>query len=149
MKKLILFIAIALMFTSCEQSISQREKKAARERKDVKVEEPVATVTDTPVAAPVAPAPVPYYEPATTYTQLTTVPTYWYIGFDEVSLDGTDYLGDWHWAIKLDVPYFDFMEAMEAMPTEVKGKVYFNYMLQISKESYDSFFTFKTIYHNK
>lgn len=156
MKKLgILFIIFALIFSACDDSISKREKRAARQKtKTEKVETPVTTETTTEVAPVVAePQPIPYYEPATTYTQLTTIPTYWYIRFDEMlyDKDGKEIgQSDWHWAVKLNTPYFDFMEAMTQLSPEVnKKKIFFNYMTQISKESYDSFFTFRRVYHGK
>jgi hypothetical protein len=155
MKKLILLLIFALTLSACEQSLSQQEKKVARQREKDKKEQVVETpvVAETPAPVVAEPEPIPYYEPATTYTQLTTIPTYWYIRFDETTYDNDgkyDGTSDWHWAVKLNTPYFDFMEAMNQLAPEVnKKRIFFNYMTQISKESYDSFFTFRRVYHGK
>lgn len=152
MKKLILFIVFALLLTSCEQSLSQKEKKAARQREKDKKEQVVkTTVVETPAPVVAEPEPIPYYEPATTYTQLATIPTYWYITFEEVGKDndGDRYSVDWHRAVKLNTPYFDFMEARKQFEGECKGLVYFDFITQISKESYDSWYEFRRIYHGK
>jgi len=152
MKKLSILLIFVLALSACDQSVSQKEKKAARQRvKDKKeqvVETPVVVETPTPV---VEAEPIPYYEPATTYTQLTTIPTYWYITFEEVGKDkdGDRYGIDWHRAVKLNTPYFDFVEARKEFEGECKGLVYFDFITQISKESYDSWYEFRRIYHGK
>jgi hypothetical protein len=160
MKKLwILFIVFALAFTSCEDSISKQEKRAARQRtKTEKVVTPVVEIPEpglslyieTPVMA--EPEPISYYEPSTTYTPTNTIPTYWYITFLEVQRDVQGKITnniDWHWAIKLNTPYFDFVEARKDFPAECTGKIYFKFLTQISKESYDSWVEFKRIYHGE
>jgi hypothetical protein len=95
---------------------------------------------------------VSYYKASSDYTPTNTIPTYWYVTFNEVKVDkeGKRTGGvDWHWCIKLDVPYFDFVEAMREFPSQVTGKVFFKTMKQISRESYDSWHDFKRIYHDK
>ena len=158
----IIFLIFGLLFTSCgEESISQREKREAKELTKqgteqenetiFKTPEPVVeTVVQEPVVEEVTP--VPYYEPAATYTQMTTIPTYWYMVFEEIQRDAEGKRTgstNWHWCVKLNTPYFDFVEAMRALPERANGKCYFKNFIQVSKESYDSWNEFKRIYHGK
>lgn len=89
------------------------------------------------------------YTPIYKEMQSSNIPTYWYIRFDEVICDAktkeyTTY--DWHLAIMLNTPYFDFMEAKKVLPTEIVGDCYFNNFIQINKESYESFVKYKENY---
>lgn len=145
----LIFLILGLVLTSCkEDSISKQEKQAEKERIEA-----VEPVVDSNIGEPlVEPTPIPYYEPAATYTPMTTIPTYWYITFEEVTRDAEGKRTgsiDWHRAVKLNTPYFDFVEARKDFPPQCTGKCYFDFVTQISKESYDSWKDFKRIYHPK
>jgi len=96
----------------------------------------------------------PAYTPATTYTPIyqtqssSSTPTYWYITFEEIK-PGDEQNIDWHRAIKLPTPYFYFVEARKALPVEVTGEIYFDFIVQINKESYESYYVFRELYYKK
>jgi hypothetical protein len=89
------------------------------------------------------------YTPIYQQASSTSTPTYWYITFEEVKRnekgewDGTI---DWHRAIQLSTPYFDFVEAKKALPVEVTGECYFDFIIQINKESYESYQIYRRDY---
>jgi len=133
MKKLtILLIVIALTFASCDDSISKQEKRAARlsakEKKElvetdnglVATEEPVE-ITEERVVHVI-------------YTTASTDSSYWYVVMkDDVT--------NWHGTVSLATPYFDFKEAKRQFEG-AKGKCYFKFILQINKESLESWNTY-------
>jgi len=155
----IIFLILGLLLASCQDdSISKRDREAAKQEKEEVAETPVETplvqiiVEKTPVVEEVEPEPISYYKASNDYTPTNTIPTYWYVWLLEVKQDAEGKVTsrvDWHWCIKLDVPYFDFVEAMRELPPQLTGKVYFKTMKQVSRESYDSWREFKRIYHDK
>jgi len=95
----------------------------------------------------------PAYTLASTYTPIyntkssSMTPTYWFVQFYEEKKEGDDWTSqDWRWAVKINTPYFDFIEARKDLPSEVTGKVFFNNIVQLNKESYDSFFKYRELY---
>jgi hypothetical protein len=122
MKKLAILFVFFLTFVSCNQ------------KGEVITEEP----KDDFLA-------VPKYEetpttPKNTYTPMakntvefhTGDSTYWYVILDEV--DGAN----WHGTVTLGTPYFDFYEARRQFEG-AKNEGYFEFILQINKESVVSF----------
>lgn len=57
--------------------------------------------------------------------------TYWYVEMTASNIN-------WHGTVTLATPYFDFREARKQF-ADAKGKGYFKFILQINKESRDSF----------
>ena len=66
-----------------------------------------------------------------TYTCAPTDSSYWFVRLED---DKTK----WHGTVKFPTPYFDFIEARKQF-TKTEGKVFFHYILQITKESYSSY----------
>lgn len=141
MKKIaIIFLILGLVMTSCDNKEEASEQPAIE--KEMVVDINGAIEGEKP--------PVPFYEPSAEYTPKNTVPTYWYVTFEEVQRDKDGKRTgsiDWHRAMKLNTPYFDFVEARKDFPAECTGKCYFDFVVQISRESYESWKDFKRIYH--
>lgn len=133
MKKLsILFIIFALAFTSCENSISKQEKKAARLRAKQQKE---LVETDNGLVASEESVEINEERVVhVTYTTVSTDSSYWYVVMkDDVT--------NWHGTVSLPTPYFDFTEAKRQFDG-AKGKCYFKFILQINKESLKSWDTY-------
>jgi hypothetical protein len=73
----------------------------------------------------------PTYIPSAPQSTSTSDSTYWY-----VVLDAED--ANWHGTVSLGTPYFDFLEARKQFDG-AKGKGYFEFILQISRESVDTY----------
>jgi hypothetical protein len=75
--------------------------------------------------------------------------TYWYVVVEEILTTGpkeNDWTDtDWHRVVKLPTSHFDFVEAQKVLSAEIKGKMFFNFIVQINEESYNSFKEFKEI----
>jgi hypothetical protein len=115
MKKLaILFVILSIILFSCQ-------------RKEVVVEEPEDDFLKIPeyTSEPYKPT----YTPSV-YTS-TTDSTYWYV---ILSADNVT----WHGTVSLGTQYFDFLEARKQFGS-AKGKGYFKFIFQISRESIDTY----------
>lgn len=137
MKKLgILFIVFALALVSCggEETISEKETRLAKEAKKALIDVPVTAETeliDVPTSVGIAPVEETIEKVVhVTYTTVSTDSSYWFVKLE-------DNKTHWHGNVKFATPYFDFIEARKQFPCE--GKVYFHFILQITKESYISY----------
>ena len=141
MKKIaIFFLSLGLLLASCNNNEDASEQPVIKQ-------EPIVDINGVERGEK---PPMPFYEPSAEYTPKNTVPTYWYVTFTEVQRDANGKRTssiDWHRAIKLDTPYFDFVEARKDFPAECTGKCYFDFIVQVSRESYESWKDFKRIYH--
>lgn len=122
MKKLgILLMYLSVLILSCAE-------------KPKKIEEPVDDFLAVPKYEATTEKPEPVSTP--TYVPSSYGSSYWYVVMDDEMNDGSNIL--WHRAIELQTSYFDFIEAKKQIP-DAKGKCYFEFIIQINKESYDSF----------
>ena len=92
------------------------------------------------------------YTPPSTYTPIyqtqtsSMTPTYWYVTFEEIRSGKDENNIDWHRALQLETPYFDFIAARKALPSEVTGECYFDFIIQINKESFESYQKYRIEY---
>ena len=136
-----MFIVVSIILLSC---VRKKEKPVEKEDDFLKVPK-YDTTAYTPAKVT--------YTPASTYTTIfntlpsTMTPTYWFVQFYEERQEGKEISNqDWRWAVKINTPYFDFIEARKDLSPEVTGKVFFNNIVQLNKESYDSFFKYRELY---
>lgn len=137
MKKLVILLVFAIAISSCGK------KKVVEETKDdfLKVYSS-SEETTTPVST---------YTPSYQATSMSSTPTYWYITFEELKKNEKGEVtetSDCHKAIKLSTPYFDFVEARKWLDVNanIKGDCYFDFIIQINKESFDSYMVYRTEY---
>lgn len=134
MKRLgIILIVFALAFMSCdgEETISQKERRLAKEKRKSKTE-----LVKTPIVIETS-AKIAQVEETiekvvhVTYTTIPTDSSYWYVIMsDDVAM--------WHGTVKLATPYFHFIEAKKQFKKS-EGDGYFKFILQINKESLSSY----------
>jgi hypothetical protein len=135
MKKIILLVVASLILLSCGKKV---EKPVEKEDDFLKVPK-----YETPVQESQT------YTPIYKTNSSSATPTYWYVTFEEVKRDANgkwDGSIDWHRAIKLETPYFDFIEARKALPPEATGECYFDFIVQINKEGYESYQRYRVEY---
>jgi hypothetical protein len=97
-----------------------------------KVEKPVDDFLKVSTYAATPPAPaerIIYVDRAT--KEIVTDSTYWFVVATANNVN-------WHGTVVLKTPYFDFGLARKEFE-ETKGKLYFKFILQITKESCRSF----------
>jgi hypothetical protein len=122
MKKLwILFIVFALAFTSCEDSISKQEKRAARQR--TKTEKVVTPVIEIPVEQQTSTI---YYEPAPLSDDGNS---YWFVVVEEKK--NGKRINGW---IKQEHRYFSSKE----LKATFNNDVFILNIVQINKETYEN-----------
>jgi len=132
MKKIgLLFLIFGLLLSSCDDSISKQEKRAAR----LKAKQQKELVEDNGLIASEEPVEITEERVVhVTYTTVSTDSSYWYVVMkDDVT--------NWHGTVSLATPYFDFKEAKNQFDG-AKGKCYFKFILQINKESLSSWNTY-------
>ncbi len=121
MKKITILIALfAITLFSC---------------KEKKVEKSVDDFLKVPTYESTPPAPIErivYIDRATKEKIFAAGDsTYWYVVAVANNVN-------WHGTVAMGVPYFDFVEAKKQFEG-AKGKLYFKFILQITKESCQSF----------
>jgi len=116
MKKFIILLFL-IIFTSCGN------------KKETKIEEPEKDFLAVPSYAPTQPSVITYVP--TTTQSFKGDSTYWYVVAVANNVN-------WHGTVELGVPYFDFVEARKQFEG-AKGKLFFKFITQITKESYKSF----------
>jgi hypothetical protein len=137
MKKLVILLVLAVAISSCAK------KDRAREPED-----DFLKVYSTPEQTT---TPISTYTPSYQATSMNTTPTYWYVTFEELKKNEKGEVTestDCHKAIKLNTPYFDFIEARKWLDVNanIKGECYFDFILQINKESFDSYMVYRVEY---
>ena len=133
MKRIILFVFASLILLSCGKKV---EKPVEAEDDFLKVPE-YKTEEYTPPTS---------YTPIYNTQTSSMTPTYWYVTFEEVKYGKDESNIDWHRALMLNTPYFDFIEARKALPAEVVGECYFDFIVQITKEGYESYLKYRVDY---
>lgn len=117
MKKLgILFIIFALIFSACEQSLSQKEKKQTRQKKKT---EQVKTPAEQQTATI-------YYEPTPLSDDGNS---YWFVVVEKK--DGTQKLNTY---MKQNHRWFSAKEAID----DFGGGVFILNIVQVSRETYEN-----------
>lgn len=135
MKK-IFFILLSLVMISCGHTDKKQEAKNNDDFLKVPSYE-----TKEPEVKP--------YTPVYEVLPSSSTPTYWYVVFDELNYDSKgnlDHTINWHKAIQLNTPYFNFIEARKGLPAEITGECYFEFILQINKEAFDSYQIYRVDY---
>lgn len=118
MKKLILFITFALLLTSCEQSLIQKERKAARQKTKVNKE-----LVKTPVEQQTSTV---YYEPAPLSDDGNS---YWFVLVEEK--DGNQRMNT---IVKQNHRWFSMKEAKATFNSDV----FIINFIQVSRETYEN-----------
>ena len=139
-KSIILFLLFWLLFTSCEESLSERETRREKERlakKEIVKEQSI--ILGEGIVIPTLQTVVEEVNKVfqVTYTTVSTDSSYWYVRF-------TDDKSNWHGMAKLATPYFDFVEIKKQFP-KTKGKMFFSTIVQLNRESYESWVKFKVL----
>lgn len=128
MKKLLILLVFSTLLLNC----AKKQKVEEKQDDFLKVySSPETEKINTPT----------YHEKSS-----SSVPTYWYVTFEEYKYNEKGEVIetiDWHRTIKINTPYFDFIKAREALPVEVIGDCYFDFITQINKESYDSYMIYR------
>ena len=130
MKKILLLLSVLLVLTSCLSDLEKQERKREKERQ--KKERLEAKQKSVEVSTNVE-------EKRTVHVTYEVQPTdssYWYLIIDEKRKDGGT--TTWHGTVNLATPYFDFYEAKKQF-TGANGKIFFKTIVQISKESVETF----------
>jgi hypothetical protein len=140
MKKLVILLVLAVTISSCVK------KDRAKEPED-----DFLKVYSTPEQTTI---PISTYTPSYQATSMSTTPTYWYVTFEEIIENEKGEVTrstDCHKAIKLNTPYFDFVEARKWLDVnaDIKGECYFDFIIQINKESFDSYMVYRVEYFKK
>jgi len=137
MKKLIFFIVVAIIATSCSLFV-EPEKDGKK----------VAAWGDTEEVVPIQEE--EYIEKLyhVTYTTVSTDSSYWYVVLDEKKKDGGT--TTWHGTVELASPYFDFGEAYSQFgKIDETSKGWFKFIMQINKESVETFSDYNHIIYKE
>ncbi len=128
MKKLIYLAITVFLISSCtEQTLDKSYGKTKKKEKQEQVtEKPVPVSKEFEEIEKTV---------HVTYTTSYTDSSYWYVILDEKRTDGTT---SWHGTVSLATPYFDFYEARKQF-SKAKGESYFKIIVQISRESVETF----------
>jgi len=136
-KNLIFILFSIILINACggEETISEKEKRLAKEAKrgltDVSVTAKNELI-DVPTSVGIAPVEESVEKVVhVTYTTVPTDSSYWYVVME-------DDTAIWHGTVNLATPYFDFVEAKKKFKRG-KGDAFFQFILQINKESIPSF----------
>lgn len=136
MKKLFIFVFCLTLLTSCEQRVDHKSfftklKEQREERKNKKEAEKAAEWVPMQEAPQIDEKRTVHV----TYEIEKTDSSYWYVILDEKMKNGQT--TTWHGTVSLGTPYFDFYEAKNQF--DAKGKCFFKFIVQISKESVQTF----------
>jgi len=126
MKKLVILLVILISFGSCKK-VGDWLGKSSQRNDDV---EKVDDFLKVPDYKPYQPS-TSEYIPTYSAPSVPTDSSYWYV---ILSANGTN----WHGTVELSTPYFDFREARRQFGS-AEGKGYFDFILQISRESYNTY----------
>lgn len=118
-----------MIFTSCEESLSERENRVENGRLSKKVgsDGDGLELSVSPVEAIIEEINKIVH---VTYSTVSTDSSYWYVIIEDSKTR-------WHVTVSLPTPYFDFKVARNQINTE--GDVYFKTIIQINKESVETY----------
>jgi len=139
MRKLLILLVFGLVFSSCEESLSERETRLEEERniKKETIKQEVVSDDEIIIGSGLTISPVEQIIEEVekivhvTYKTVSTDSSYWFV----IAKDDKT---TWHGTVSLPIPYFDFVEAEKGYKKK-EGKLWFKYIFQITKEGRDSY----------